>query len=71
MSKSHVRLRGGGVRKAALFLLPAALAGSLAGPAAAAARVPAATLTEVNVPGTAPMSAPAVDLAAAGYTARE
>jgi hypothetical protein len=33
--------------------------------------VPAATLTEINVPGTTPMSATAVDLAAAGYTARE
>lgn len=33
--------------------------------------VPAATLTEVNVPGTSPMSATAVDLADAGYTARE
>jgi hypothetical protein len=32
---------------------------------------PSAVLTEVNVPGTAPMSATAVDLAAAGYTARE
>ncbi len=33
--------------------------------------VPAATLTEVNVPGTSPMSATAVDLEAAGYTAKE
>lgn len=32
---------------------------------------PAATLTEVDVPGTSPMSATAVDLAAAGYTQRE
>src|SRR5205085_1253071 len=65
------------VRKAALFLLPAALVGALvsvpllAGTAAAAIPVPAATLTQVNVPGTSPMSATAVDLAAAGYTARE
>ncbi len=33
--------------------------------------VPAAKLTEVNVPGTTPMSAAAVDLAKAGYTERE
>ena len=32
---------------------------------------PSAVLTEVKVPGTTPMSATAVDLAAAGYTARE
>jgi hypothetical protein len=32
---------------------------------------PAAVLTEVKVPGTTPMSATAVDLAAAGYSARE
>ncbi|MBT9487919.1 MAG: hypothetical protein IV093_10460 [Rubrivivax sp.] len=32
---------------------------------------PTAVLTAVNVPGTTPMSATAVDLAAAGYTARE
>jgi hypothetical protein len=39
--------------------------------ATATSAVPAAKLTEVNVPGTSPMSATAVDLAAAGYTARE
>lgn len=33
--------------------------------------VPAARLTEVDVPGTTPMSAAAVDLAEAGYTERE
>ena len=77
MSTSRMRLSGGSVRKAALFLLPVALAGalvsvpSLAGTAAAAIPVPAATLTEINVPGTTPLSATAVDLAAAGYTARE
>ena len=71
MSKLRMRLLGGSVRKAALFLLPAALAGSLAGTAAAAVPVPAATLTEINVPGTTPLSATTVDLAAAGYTARE
>lgn len=38
---------------------------------AASSTVPAATLTEINVPGTTPMSATTVDLAAAGYTARE
>lgn len=38
-----------------------------AGPGSA----PAAVLTEVNVPGTTPMSATTVDLVAAGYTARE
>jgi hypothetical protein len=69
MSKLHVRLLRGSVRTAALFLLPAALA--LAGPAAASAGVPDATLSEINVPGTTPMSATPVDLAAYGYTARE
>lgn len=39
--------------------------------ATAAPGVPSAVLTEVNVPGTAPMSATAVDLAAVGYAARE
>ncbi len=61
----------------AILLLPAALAGALisASPptanAAGVVTVPAATLTEVNVPGTSPMSATAVDLKAAGYTAKE
>jgi hypothetical protein len=74
MSKVRMRLSGGRVRRAALS---AALAGalfsvpSLAGTAGAATRVPPATLTEINVPGTTPLSATAVDLAAAGYTARE
>ena len=60
-----------------MLLLPAALAGALvsASPltanAADVVTVPAATLTEVNVPGTSPMSATAVDLKAAGYTAKE
>jgi hypothetical protein len=64
-------------RRAALLLLPVALAGTMiwATPVTAqapdAGPVPAATLTEVNVPGTSPMSATAVDLEAAGYTARE
>src|SRR5436190_17615614 len=77
MSKLRMRMSRGSVRKAALFLLPAALAGalvsgpSLAGTAAAASPVPAATLTEINVPGTTPLSATTVDLAAHGYTARE
>ncbi len=75
MSKLRTRLSGGSVRKAALLLLPAALVGALLlapmGTAKANAVVPAATLTEINVPGTTPMSATAVDLAAAGYTARE
>ena len=77
MSTVRTRLSGASVRKAALFLLPAALVGALvsvpllAGTAAAAIPVPAATLTEINVPGTTPLSATAVDLAAAGYTARE
>jgi hypothetical protein len=51
---------------AALVSLPVP---SFASPAAIP--VPAATLTEIDVPGTTPMSATAVDLAAAGYTARE
>jgi len=72
-----MRLPGASLRKAALAVLPAAVAGALlalpalAGTAAAAGPVPAATLTEIDVPGTTPMSATAVDLAAAGYTARE
>jgi hypothetical protein len=76
MSTLRMRLSGGIVLKAARFLLPAALAGalsvaSLVGTAAAAIPVPAATLTEINVRGTTPLSATTVDLAAAGYTARE
>src|SRR3954447_17282701 len=71
MSKLRTRLLGGRVRKAALFLLPAVVAGSLAGTATAATPVPAASLTEIDVPGTTPLSATTVDLAAAGYTARE
>jgi hypothetical protein len=57
--------------------LLAALAGTVAlvappaGRAEAADPVPAARLTKIAVPGTTPMSATAVDLAAAGYTARE
>src|SRR5207237_8195675 len=66
-----------GVRRAALFLVRAALVGALisgplpAGTAAAASPVPAASLTEINVPGTTPLSATAINLAAYGYTARE
>ena len=77
MSKLRMRLSRGKARRAALFLLPAALAGALisgpllAGTAAAASPVPAATLTEIHVPGTTPLSATPVDLAAYGYTARE
>jgi Alpha/beta hydrolase domain len=59
----------------AVIVSVAALAGALVSAPQAAARatnaVPAATLTMVKVPGTSPMSATAVDLAAAGYTARE
>jgi hypothetical protein len=64
-------------RRAVLLLLPAVLAGALvpasppAANAATAVTVPAATLTKVDVPGTSPMSATAVDLKAAGYTAEE
>ena len=50
--------------------LPAASA-SPAQPATRNLPVRAAALTEVDVPGTAPMSAAAVDLRAAGYTERE
>src|SRR3546814_199547 len=77
MSTLHKTLPGVSVRRAALLLLPVALAGAMIAvpPATAQApspvAVPAATLSEVNVPGTSPMSATAVDLAAAGYTARE
>ena len=76
MSTLHMRLSGVSVRRAALLLLPVALAGAMiAAPSATAApspvAVPAATLTKVNVPGTSPMSATAVNLAAAGYSARE
>jgi hypothetical protein len=73
MSTLRMRLSGRSVRRAALS---AALTGALfsvpsAATAAAATPVPAAALTEINVPGTTPLSATAVDLAAAGYTARE
>ena len=77
MSTPHKRLSAMSVRRAALLLLPAALAGALVlapavtAQASNAVTVPAATLTEINVPGTSPMSATAVDLAAAGYTPRE
>ena len=77
MTTYQTTLPGVSVRRAVRFLLPAALAGTLAfvapmtGTASAADPVPAATLTEIDVPGTSPMSATAVDLAAAGYTARE
>src|SRR5690349_4862137 len=77
MLTPHTMRPGRKTRRAALLLLPAVLAGALvsASPltanAAAAGTVPAATLTKVDVPGTAPMSATAVDLKAAGYTARE
>lgn len=76
MSPLHKRLSGGH-RRAALVLAPAALIGTLfsAPPVTAqspnAVPVPAAALTRVHVPGTSPMSATAVDLSAAGYTARE
>ncbi|PUB32027.1 hypothetical protein C8K30_101547 [Promicromonospora sp. AC04] len=47
------------------------LAASPAQPATRPLPVRPAALTEIDVPGTAPMSAAAVDLAAAGYTERE
>jgi hypothetical protein len=77
MSKLRTRLSPKGVRRAALFLFLAALVGALisgplpAGTAAAASPVPAASLTEINVPGTTPLSATAINLTAYGYTARE
>ena len=77
MSTLHKRLPGVNVRRAAMLLLPAALIGALASAppvtaqAPSAVPVPAATLTKVHVPGTSPMSATAVNLAAAGYSARE
>ena len=77
MSALHKGWSGLSVRRAALLLLPVALAAVLVSAppvtaqAPSAVPVPAATLTEVDVPGTSPMSATAVDLAAAGYTARE
>src|SRR5947208_842264 len=77
MSTPQPRWSGMTIRRAALWLLPAALAGAfIAAPpvtaqAPNAVSVPAATLTEIDVPGTSPMSATAVDLAAVGYTARE
>src|SRR3954454_6691951 len=78
MSRLFMKWPGLSLRRASLlWLLPAALIGSmLSAPpvvaqAPSAVPVPAATLTRVNVPGTTPMSATAVDLAAAGYTARE
>src|SRR3954451_19420095 len=71
LSTLRMRLSGGGARKTALALLTAALFSVPSLAATAAAAVPAASLTEINVPGTTPLSATAVDLAAAGYTARE
>ncbi len=77
MSTSRKTLSGMKARRAVLLPLLAALAGALvsASPltanAADVVTVPAATLTEINVPGTSPMSATAVDLKAAGYTAKE
>lgn len=55
------------------FPLPLSLVAALSlGPCAAlAAPVPLARLTPVDVPGTAPMSAAAVDLATLGYTEQE
>ncbi|WP_406033164.1 alpha/beta hydrolase domain-containing protein [Nocardioides sp. NBC_00163] len=77
MSTLHKTLSGLSVRRAALLLLPVALAGAMIAVPPATAQtptpvaVPTAALSEVNVPGTSPMSATAVDLAAVGYTARE
>ncbi len=77
MSTLRTRLSGARVRRAVLLLLPSALAAAvisappLTVTAADVIPVPAATLTEINVPGTTPLSATAVDLEAAGYTARE
>jgi hypothetical protein len=55
------------------FLLSTGLSHAVASDirATAALPVPAAKLTEINVPVTAPMTAAAIDLAAAGYTERE
>ena len=54
------------------LLLTAEISHAAAEPAAPTLLpIPAAKLTEINVPGTSPMVAAAVDLAAAGYTERE
>jgi hypothetical protein len=76
---NDTRNRGAGVtfRTAAGLLLATGLvATALTVPIAATAApgpldAPAATLTEIDVPGTTAMSTTAVDLAAAGYTERE
>jgi Alpha/beta hydrolase domain len=61
----------GSVALAAALVTTSQVAAKKTKTGAQASAVPAATLTEVNVPGTSPMSATTVDLAAAGYTARE
>lgn len=55
----------------ALLSAPAAAVAATPALAAVAGAVPAATLTPVEVPGTTPMSAAAVDLGSYGYTERE
>ena len=72
---------GGSRRVRGLAVAAAILGGLLSAPATASASpqsspsggppMPAATLTQVNVPGTTPLAAAAVDLTAAGYTERE
>ena len=79
-------IKPGGRRKAAAAILTAALIGTTLSSFAAASAgaaipaapgshavssVPAAALTQVNVPGTTALSAAAVDLAKYGYTERE
>jgi hypothetical protein len=77
MFTSRTTLSAKKVRRAAVLPLVAVLAGALVSAtpltanAATAGRVPAATLTKVDVPGTSPMSATTVDLKAVGYTAKE
>ena len=71
----------GGFRRVRGLLVAAAIVGGLlSAPASASASqssppggplMPAAKLTQVNVPGTTPLGAAAVDLKAAGYTERE
>lgn len=75
MPKAHAIHRGGSALRtrlaAAVFTLALAAVGSAQAEESPARAVTPARLSEVRVPGTTPMIAAAVDLAAVGYTERE
>jgi hypothetical protein len=74
VTQSRTSTKPGRATRAGLALVLSASLLSIPVPSfasSAAIAVSAATLTEIDVPGTTAMSATAVDLAAAGYTARE